>query len=389
MSPLFASLPGVVKVRLHPSGEEAWLVQDYDLVQYVLRSSVFSRELANLRRLDGFPPLAEKGSLLGSDGSAHTRLRDAPRAAFSPARVTALRPRIVEDVNALLDAMTSGGGPADLVERFALPLALHVVGELLGVPAGARERFRRWGDAFLSTSTASLDEAGKAQLEMGGYLAGLLAERRAAPRADLLSDMIAPDNEVRLDDQEVITVAIEIMLAGWETTAAAIAGFTYWLLTSSTDAGVSHYRHLADHPDQVERAVEELFRAIPIGAGDGLPRVAREDVSLGDVTVRAGDLVLASHDGAHLDEERFPGASAIDLTRHPNKHMAFGYGKHYCLGAALGRLETQIALAELLRRFPGLGLATPSSEVAFKTGTSIRGPVALLVRWDGARVTRR
>src|SRR5262249_12677457 len=156
-----------------------------------------------------------------------------------------------------------------------------------------------------------------------GYLHGLIEERRAAPAEDLISHIIA-QNEAGLSQQEIIGVCIEVMLAGWETSCAAISSFTYWLLTHHDENGVSHYRRLVAHPEEIPVAVEELLRMVPVGAEDGLPRAATRDVEIGGVTIKEGDLVVISSDASHRDPEVFPDPERVDLCRRPNRHMAFG-----------------------------------------------------------------
>jgi cytochrome P450 len=381
ISPAYADLPAVAQVTLRPSGMPAWIVTRYEDVQFVRRSPVFSREKADDLKIDGYPPL--HGFMIGSDGAEHDRLRGVVKRAFTSARVESLRPFIENETATLLDAMVAKGEPGDLVQDLTLPLTMNTVGDLLGVPAADRAQFRQWGDAFLTTSALSQDESVQAQQYMGGYLASLVAERRAAPADDLLSEMIAQDDGARLTEWELINLSMEIMLAGWETSSAAISSFVYWLLTHDTDEGISHYRYLGAHLDEIPVASRELFRMVPVGAEDGLPRCATSDIEVGGVMIKAGDIVLTSHDAAHYDPNHFADPARVDLRRDPNPHMAFGYGKHYCLGAALARLEVQVVLAELTKRLPDLSVAVAPEDVKWKSGVSIRGLVELPVRWSG------
>ncbi len=381
ISPAYADLPAVAQVTLRPSGMPAWIVTRYEDVQFVRRSPVFSRERADDLKIDGYPPL--HGFMIGSDGAQHDRLRGVVKRAFTSACVESLRPFIENETATLIDAMVAKGEPGDLVQDLTLPLTMNTVGDLLGVPAADRGQFRQWGDAFLTTSALSQDESVQAQQNMGGYLASLVAERRATPADDLLSEMIAKDDGARLTEWELINLSMEIMLAGWETSSAAISSFAYWLLTHDTDEGISHYRYLGAHPDEIPVASRELFRMVPVGAEDGLPRYATSDIEVGGVMIKAGDIVLTSHDAAHYDPNHFADPARVDLRRDPNPHMAFGYGKHFCLGAALARLEVQVVLARLTERLPDLSVAVAPEDVKWKSGVSIRGLVELPVRWSG------
>ena len=373
LSATYADLPSVTKVTVAPSRRPAWLIIGYEDVRFVRKSRHFSRAEADLLKVDGYPQLA--GFMLGSDGKEHGRLRGAVKDAFTSDRIALLQPRVQSLTESLLDEMAAGV-EAELVQDLAAPLTLTVIGELLGIPEADRPKFRTWGDAFLSTSESSETESSAAQIGMATYLGGLIA---TAPTEGLLAHILA-QGESHLTPQEVISLCIEIMLAGWETTTAAISSFTYWLLTNDRKDGVSWFRHLGDHPEEIPRAVEELLRMIPIGAEDGLPRCATEDVELGGVTIHAGDLVLIGDDATHRDPQVFPEPSRIDLRRYPNRHMAFGYGTHYCLGANLARLELAEALRQLVERFPDMHVAIPLSEMRWKRGTSVRGPLELPVR---------
>ncbi len=378
LSPAYQGLPSVTQVTVAPSMLRAWLITGYEDVRFVRKSRHFSRMEADQLKVDGYPQMP--GFMLGSDGKEHDRLRGAVKDAFTAERIALLKSRVETLTGSLLDEMADAR-TAELVQDLALPLTLTVVGELLGIPEADRPQFRTWGDAFLSTTEASEKESSAAQVGMATYLGGLIATR---PTEGLLAHILA-QGESHLAPQEVIALCIEIMLAGWETTTAAISSFVYWLLTEDREDGVGWFRHLSDHPSEIPRAVEELLRVIPIGAEDGLPRCATADVELGGVTIAAGDLVLIGDDATHHDPRVFPEPERVDLARYPNRHMAFGYGTHYCLGANLARLELIEVIRQLTARFPDMRLAVPVAEMRWKRGTSIRGPLELPVRWGALR----
>ncbi|WP_460348786.1 cytochrome P450 [Actinoallomurus acanthiterrae] len=364
-----------------------WVAMDVRSVREVLVHPALSRAAADRLNLLGYPPLGP-ASLLGTDGNDHRKLRDRVKDAFTKERVDALRPKIARTCDELIDAMIEQGPPCDLVESFALRLAMDTVGEVIGIPSHDRPKFREWGDAFLSTHTG--DNAPEAMLAarqaMEEYLQDLIAQRSKHPADDLISAMIQQSDPEAGPDKALISLPLEIMLAGWETTAAAITSFTYWLLTNRFAHDTSHYTYLSTHPEAIHHAVEELFRMVPVGAEDGLPRCAIRDIEIDGIPITKGDLVVASHDAAHRDPEFYsPDPDHVDLTRQKNPHMAFGYGTHHCLGAMLGRLEVKKAIEHLTRRLPDLQIDVSEQHLRYKTGVSIRGFEDLPVRWGTGR----
>ncbi|SFJ85479.1 Cytochrome P450 [Amycolatopsis sacchari] len=379
--PLFATLRAeepLTRVRL-PYGEPGWLATRYEDVKVVLGDPRFSRA-ASLEHDEPRmrPQPSQPGGILSMDPPDHSRLRRLVTKAFTVRRIEQLRPRVQEIADGLVDAMLAKGAPADLVEDFALPVPVTVICELLGVPYEDRVDFRYWSDAFLSTTRFTPEQVGECTLKMRAYLEGLIAQRRETPRDDLLSGLVAArDQDDRLSEDELVMLAMALLVAGHETTASQIPNFVYTLLT---------------HPDQLEllradlslvpRAVEELMRYVPLGIGAGIARYALEDVELGGVTVRAGEAVLPALASANRDESVFTEPDRLDLLRQEGTHIGFGYGVHHCLGAPLARMELQVALDTLLRRLPGLRFAGTEDGVEWKEGLSTRGPERMLLTWD-------
>ncbi|MEV6279760.1 cytochrome P450 [Nocardia sp. NPDC051832] len=381
MHPLLARLrreEPVARIRL-PYGGEGWLVTRYDDVRLVLADPRFSRaatvDREDLPRATPEPPRGD--SLLSMDPPEHTRLRKLVAKAFTSRRVEQWRPRAQQIVDDHLDALEAAGPPADIVRQLALPLPVTLICEMLGVPTEHQHRFRDFSDAILSTTAYTRAQIGAARVELETYLAELIAERRAEPADDLLGALVAArDNDDRLSETELVNLGIGLLVAGHETTANQIANFTYVLLTEP-----GHWELLRDDPDLVPGAVEELLRHVQLGSGGAFARIATEDVTLSGVTVRAGEAVFVNTQAANRDESVFTAPEDLDLTRVGNPHMAFGHGAHHCVGAQLARLELQVAVAALLRRFPGLRLAVPLADVPWKTGLLVRGPKALPVAW--------
>jgi nocardicin N-oxygenase len=315
------------------------------------------------------------------DAPHHTRLRKLVAKAFTSRRVEQLRPRAQRIVDDCLDELEKLGAPADLVANLAMPLPVTIICEMLGVPPSDQHRFRDFSDAAVSTTAYTVEEVAAARAGLETYLAEVVAERRADPTGgadDLLGALVAArDNDDRLTEAELVQLGITLLIAGHETTASQISNFTYTLLTMP-----GQWELLRDNPDLVPGAVEELLRFVQLGSGGAaFGRVATEDLELCGVTVRAGETVFVNTQSANRDESVFDTAGELDLARGHNPHIAFGHGVHHCLGAQLARVELQVALASMLRRFPKLTLAVPVEEVPFKTGLLVRGPRSLPVSW--------
>jgi cytochrome P450 len=378
--PLFATLreeQPLSRVQL-PYGEPAWLATRYEDVKVVLGDPRFSRAAATGRDEPRLRPyLSQDGSILHLDPPDHSRLRRLVMKAFTVRRIQELRPRTQQIADDLVDGMLATGAPADLVADFGLPLPITVICELLGVPFEDRTDFRYWSDAFLSTTKFSVEEVYACVGKLREYMAGLIAQRRAAPTDDLIGGLVlARDNEDRLSEEELLSLTQGLLVAGHETTASQIPNFVYTLLTHPEQLAM-----LRADLSLVPKAVEELMRYVPLGAGAGIPRYALEDVELGGVTVRAGEPVLPNMASANRDDAVYRDPDVLNLLREEASHVGFGYGAHHCLGAPLARMELQVTLDTLLRRLPGLRLAD-GADVEWKAGLSTRGPAVLPVTWD-------
>ncbi|MFD4947640.1 cytochrome P450 [Streptomyces sp. NPDC058239] len=381
LHPLFAQLrreEPVSRVQL-PFGGQGWLVTRYEDARLVFTDPRFSRagtaDREDVPRI--MPQPLSANEIASMDPPDHTRLRKLVAKAFTSRRVEQLRPRAQQIVDERLSAIEKAGPVADLVRDLALPLPVTVICEMLGVPPQDQHRFQDFSHAVLSVSPESIHLFKEALSALEAYLAEVVEERRTQPTDDLLGALVAArDNEDRLSEEELVKLGVALLIAGHQTTANQIANFLYVLLTEPR-----HWMLLHQRPDLVPGAIEELLRYIPLGLGGGFARIATEDVRVGDVTVRTGESVIVSSQAANRDEAVFDNSEELDLTRAHNPHMAFGYGIHHCLGAHLARLELQIVLGSVLRRFPTLRLAVPADEVPWKTGLSVRGPEALPVSW--------
>src|SRR5208337_198825 len=296
--------------------------------------------------------------------------------AFTPRRVEALRPRVEALAETLLERMAAQR-EVDLIRDFAQPLPTIVIAELLGAPSAEHVRFRAWSDALVElldplSGHEGLDPPKRANRELSAYLRGLLAERRHAPQDDLLSAMSeAREDGESLAEGELIALASLLLAAGNETTTSLIGNAVLLLLRYPGER-----KRLQDDLALIPSAVEECLRfEPPVQLTD---RAVVEPVELAGVRLKPGVIVAALIAAANRDPEQFADAERFDVGRSDNRHLAFGLGNHYCLGAALARLEAQVALRALLRRFPDFD--GPAAPPGWKASIVLRGPTALPVR---------
>jgi cytochrome P450 len=324
------------------------------------------------------PPLqAIDNHMLNRDGDDHRRLRRLVTKAFTPRMVEQLRPRIQEIADELIDAVETRGS-MDLSAEYAFPLPITVIAELLGVPAADQDRFQAWSDAII-TPAIGPEALERFFGQMGAfveYLTDLFAARRADPQDDLVSALLAARDEAdALTEEEVFGTVVLLIVAGHETTVGLIGNAVVNLLA---------------HPEQLERvradpslipaAVEEVLRYEgPVERT--LNRWAATDVELGGQTIRRGEVVIAILGAADRDTDRFPDPDRLDVLRENTRHLAFGRGSHYCLGAPLARLEAEIALETLFRRLPGLRLAVEPDELEWRATPTFRRLETLPVVW--------
>ncbi|QIY53720.1 cytochrome P450 [Streptomyces sp. RPA4-5] len=361
-----------------PYGGQAWLVTRYEDVRTVLGDRRFSRAATLGRDVPRLVPLVQRvSSILTLDPPDHTRHRRLVSRAFTPRRMEELRPKVEQFVDELIDELVGHGKPADMVAHVTRPLPVMVICELLGVPFGERHLFYTWSEAMRSTgadAVAKMKQAGQLPWD---YLADRISVERENPSDNLLGTLVrARDEEERLSEQELVSFAVTLLLAGHETTTDELGNFLYTLLVNP-----AHLEQLRAHPDMLEPAIEELLRFVPIGTLSGFTRIATEDVRLSGGLVRAGDSVVVQADSANRDESVFTDPDELDFQREPNRHLAFGHGPHHCLGAQLARIELRAAIGALLARLPALALAVSAHEVSWKLGRSALGPQALPVRW--------
>ncbi|MGW7728127.1 cytochrome P450 [Streptomyces canus] len=359
-------------------GLPAWLVTRYDDVRQAIADPRLSLGKRNAKP-GGYHglalPPALDANLLNMDPPDHTRIRRLVTKAFTPRRVELLREPIRKTADALLDAIAPLGR-ADLISSYAAPLPITVICDLLGVTPDDRQDFRSWTDALVAPDPAHPERAKEAVRAMLGFFTQLLAAKRTAPADDLLSALIAVrDDEDRLTEDELMSLAFLILFAGYENTVHLIGNATLALLSHPDQLAA-----LRADPGRLGLAVEELAR-YDGPASLAIRRFPTEDVTIGGVDIPAGETVLLSLAAAHRDPRRFTDPDRLDIGRDATGHLALGHGIHYCLGAPLARLETEIALAALLDRFPGLALDLPLDGPRWRPSMRARGLLSLPVRY--------
>ena len=297
-------------------------------------------------------------SLLSLNAPAHTRLRALVNRAFVPAAVERLRPRVAQIGSALLDQALRRGAAFDVVSDYAGPLPAIVIAELLGVPETDHQAFRAWSRAIAAgldsgRAAEAYEQAWQARAALTAYFRGLVAARRRERGPDLLSALIAVEEDGdRLSPDELLSLCQLLLIAGHETTTHLIAVGTVTLLRHP-----EQWRRLAADPTLWPSAVEEILRFEPPVHFTG--RMALEATSLHGVDIAAGEWVQVAIGAANRDPAVFADPDRFDVARAPNPHLSFGRGIHFCLGAPLARLEGQIALRMLTARCPGLMVAAP------------------------------
>jgi cytochrome P450 len=359
------------------NGQESWLVTAYDDVKTVLTSKSFSSDVAK----PGYPKVSEslakftEGLLNHMDPPEHDEYRRMLAPEFMVKRMERLRPEVQGIVNGLIDQMIEGGSPADLVAGLAFPVPARVTCTMLGVPIEDEEFFVACAETFLG-GVASAEEAATAARELHEYLGNLIDAKAANPTDDVLGYM-ASEHLARgaISRQALITIAQLLLIAGFDTTTNMIA---LGLLT------------LMQHPDQLEllkaepelipAATEELLRFLTI-THRGRHKAAIEDVVIGGQLIRAGEGVIAAQDSANRDPAVFRDPNVLDVRREARHHLAFGHGVHQCIGAALARIELQVAYSTVIRRMPDLALAVPVEEITFKHDNAVYGISSLPVVW--------
>jgi cytochrome P450 len=362
----------------------AWVVTRYAEVLTVLKDSRFSvepRRLASGNSLDrwwmprSFRLITE--GLLNKDDPDHYRLRNLVHKAFTPRLIEGLKTHIEQITDDLLDSLDPRK-PIDLMHAFAVPLPLAVISHMLGVPAKDRFKFRQLMNGTMTGSpkmgVLRMLRGAHAMHRLMGFLDSLLKLRRREPDEGLITALVTAEQAGDcLSPDELLAMLFLLLFAGHETTVNLIGSGMLALIDNP-----EQLRSLIDQPELAESAVEELLRYTnPVQFGAS--RIALEDIELGGVTIKKSNVVVAMLSSANRDEAIFTDPERLDIARAPNRHLGFGLGIHFCLGAPLARMEGRIAFNKLLAKFPGIRLAIPREQIRWRMSPVFRGLESLPV----------
>lgn len=357
-----------------------WIVTRYDDVQRVLKEFSADRtpdpEKMRALGLPSLEPVADvmARQMLFLDAPSHTRLRKLCSAAFTPRRVEAMEATVRRIATELIDARMADGR-MELIADFAEPFPAIVTAGLLGVPEADHRALKTWSASFAEMlgnfqhNPDRIHQVLDAVSQMGGYFREAIADHRRSPREGLIGSLLAAEVDgQRLSDEEVIANTIVTLVGGQETTTNLIGNGLLTLMRQPAKLA-----ELRDHPEIIESAVEELLRFE--SPSQHTARIAPADIEIGGQLIRKGEAVMAVMAAANRDPDHFSDPETLDLTRTPNRHLAFGWAAHFCFGAALARMEAKIAFTTLLARLDDL--APASDKLSWRTNSGLRGLTAL------------
>jgi cytochrome P450 len=359
-----------------------WLVTRYEDVCALLKDERFLKNRRSaltpkqIRQLPWVPPMFRplERNMLDLDQPDHTRLRALVHKAFTPSLVEQMRARVQTLADKLLEGVASRG-EMDLINDYALPLPMTIITEILGVPTRDRHKFHKWSKAVVSLSSPNATARVIPSVWMFiRYLRHFFKVRRRSPRDDLASALIqAEEANDKLSEDELLAMVFLLLIAGHETTVNLISSGTLALLEHPDEM-----KKLRGEPALIKSAIEELLRyTAPVFMST--ERYACEDITVHGVTIPQGEMTLGVIGSANRDENVFENSDVLDITREPNRHLSFGQGIYFCLGAPLARMEAQIAISTLLRRMPKLRLKVPPDSLRWHPSMILRGLDALPV----------
>ena len=361
-------------------GFPVWLISKFNDATEVLRDPRFIKSPNSLRKSDNDPLkgktkrasptyVLRRFHMLASDPPDHTHLRGFAQKAFTPKLIAAMRPRIQQITNELIDKIQANK-KCDFIDDFAYQLPIIVIAELLGLPVEDREKLRNWSDVLIEVQVTeknkqSIDESSEAFVN---YLSNVFALRRRNPGEDLISAFLKLESaDDHLTENELYATIFLLIIAGHETTVNLISNGMHSLLSHPIQLIL-----LKTNPNLIHSAVEEMLRYNgPII--NSTMRLAAEDIDINGIKIKKGEGVLVIFLSANQDETKFDDSLRFDITRKKNKHLAFGYGIHFCIGAPLARLECEIAIKTILERLPNIKLDPTADSLEWRASNIIRG----------------
>jgi cytochrome P450 len=370
----------VIRVRLW-DGSTPWVITGYDEVRAILADPRVSADTD----LDGYPHVSAgtaarkhaAKTFINMDNPRHDQIRRALTPYFSIKRIEALRPRVQEIVDQLLDELLAGPKPADLVEDLALPIPSFVICEILGVPYIERARFNSLSKTIISRLSTPEDSVA-AQQQMLDLMATLIDEKTGHPGNDMISKLVADQLLTeQMSREDMVNMCQLLLVAGHETTSNMIA---LGILALLREPRILAEIRTAQDPALIANAVDEILRWLTV-LHIGRRRVAVADIDIAGKHIARGEGIIVSHDAANRDATAFPDPDTLDIHRRARHHLAFGYGIHQCLGQPLARLELQVVYPTLARRVPTLTLATDFGTLAYKNDNIVYGVHEMPVTW--------
>ncbi|MCY7885850.1 cytochrome P450 [Bacillus spizizenii] len=360
----------------------AWLITRYDDCMAFLKDNRITRDVKNVMSQEQIKMLNVSEDIdfvsdhmLAKDTPDHTRLRSLVHQAFTPRTIENLRGSIEQITEQLLDEMEKEN-KADIMKSFASPLPFIVISELMGIPKEDRAQFQIWTNAMVDTSESNRELTNQALREFKDYIAKLIQDRRIQPKDDLISKLVhAEENGSKLSEKELYSMLFLLVVAGLETTVNLLGSGTLALLQHKEE-----FEKLKQYPEMIATAVEELLRyTSPVVMMAN--RWAIEDFTYKGHSIKRGDMIFIGIGSANRDPNFFENPETLNLNRSPNRHISFGFGIHFCLGAPLARLEGHIAFNALLKRFPDIELAAALDDIHWRKNVFLRGlenlPVSL------------
>lgn len=353
---------------LLPDGQYAWMITKYEDAVAALKDKRFIKDFTKLTDTDSQHGSVFSQNMLFADMPDHKRLRGLVSKAFTPQMIVGMRDRIQEITDELLDEI-SGKDHVNIIDSFAFPLPIIVICEMLGIPTEDRDKFRIWSNSMIEGSDGEFaQDMEKNMNEFIAYLGKRFAIMRKNPGEDLISKLIVSEEQGdQLTEQELYGVVSLLIIAGHETTVNFIGNGVMALLEYPEQLAM-----LKEQPELIHTAIEEVLRYNdPVEFSTS--RWAGEDLDFKGQSIRKGDLVIVVLNSANHDPDQFKDPEIFDITRQKSKHLAFGKGIHACLGAPLARLEGEIAINSLLKRFPNMKLNIDRNDLQWRAGMIVRG----------------